>query len=97
MTITNVCVLAAKHYLAHHRWPQSHAELQVQARQLNTRRETDEFFARFSRLNLQRQGRSLRLDMRFRASGQIHSQSVVLHPGESADAILQAATESPAT
>ena len=97
MTITNICVFASVHYLAHHRWPQSCGELQTQARRLNTKREADEFFARFSRLDLQPQGRSLRLDMRFRASGQVHSQSVVLHPGESTDAILQAATEPPAT
>ena len=96
MTITNVCVFAAEYYLAHHCWPRSRAQLQAQARRLYTQRETDEFFARFSRLDLQPQDPSLRVDMRFRASGQVRSQSVVLHPGKSTDAILQTATEPPA-
>lgn len=93
MAMMGVCVFTAEHYLAHHRWPRSRTELQAQARRLVTRQEADEFFTRFSRLDLQPQGRSLRLDMRFRASGRVHSQGVVLHPGESTDAILQAATE----
>ena len=96
MTLMYVSTFAAEHYLAHHGWPQNRAELQAQARRLNTRRETAEFFARFSRLDLQPQGHDLRLDVRFRASGQVHSQSIVLHPGKSTDTILQAATEPPA-
>jgi hypothetical protein len=56
-------------------------------------KDIDQFFARFSRIELQARGRDLLLVTRYKSEGKPYDRRILIHPGRNTDEMLQASSE----
>jgi hypothetical protein len=99
-TLTS-CV--TEYYTAHHSWPATKQQLRTQLSRTAaadppiaakpSQKDIDEFFARFTQIELKPQGRDLLLSARYRCAGKSYSHRLLLHPGKNTDEMMQASTE----
>ena len=102
-TSLGICNIVAEYYLAHHKWPQSKAQLEAQWRTMldsakqnipqDEAAELSSFLTRFTLLDFREQDNNLIFRFRFKAgdTGKITDQTVTFKPGLTADEILQSA------
>jgi hypothetical protein len=99
-TLTS-CV--TEYYTAHHSWPATTQQLRAQlSRAVATtlpiaakpsQKDIDEFFTRFTQIELKPQNRDLLLSARYRCAAKSYSHRLLLHPGKNTDEMMQASTE----
>jgi hypothetical protein len=103
MTFFVLASSVAEYYAGHRAWPSSTQQLRVQLLQSAqsgpdlaakpTKKDVDQFFTRFGRIDLQPRGRDLVLAAQYRAGGKSYSRRLLLHPGRNTDEMLQASSE----
>jgi hypothetical protein len=103
MTMLTITSCATEYFASHHAWPTTTQHLRTQLQRTSattpsiaeepTAKDIDQFFARFSQIELKPQGRDLLLSARYRAEGKVYSHRILLHPGKNTDEMLQASTE----
>ena len=103
MTMLTITSCATEYFASHHAWPITTQQLRSQLQRTAatappiaekpTAKDIDQFFARFSQIELKPQGRDLLLSARYRAQGKVYSHLILLHPGKNTDEMLQASTE----
>jgi hypothetical protein len=102
MTFFVLASCATEYFAAHRAWPSTTQQLRVQLLQsarsgpalaaMPTKKDVDQFFTRFSRIDLQQRGRDLVLAAQYRAEGRHYNRRLLLHPGRNSDEMLQASS-----